>query len=303
MRRYRLEGFAGLAVALCLAACSSSPTTAGSSGRLRVVAAENFWGSIAAQLGGDRVQVRSIISNPDTDPHDYEPTAGDGRTLASADYVIYNGIGYDPWAGKLIGANPKPGRRTLNVGTLVGIKPGGNPHRWYSPPDVSRVIDQITSDYERLAPKDTAYFEQQRNQFNSVALAGYHSLVTSIRTAFAGTPVGASESIFEPMATALGLDLRTPGSFLDAISEGGEPTAADKVLVDSQLRDHQIDVYVFNTQNSTPDVRAQVNEAKALGIPIVPITETLAPSSALFQDWQVAELQALKAALARGTGK
>src|SRR5579864_9733615 len=117
---------------------------------IHVVAAENFWGSLAAQLGGNRVQVTSVITNPSTDPHDYEPTAVDARTLAGAELVIVNGIGYDPWAPKLLAANPVKGRLVLTVGDLVGIKPGGNPHRWYSPGDVQQMIAAIVRDYATL---------------------------------------------------------------------------------------------------------------------------------------------------------
>lgn len=106
-----------------------------------VVAAENFWGSIAQQLGGSHVHVKSIIDNPATDPHDYEPTAADGRAVATARYTIVNGIGYDPWADKLLSANPGNDRTGLKVGDLVGVRPGGNPHRWYSPADVRKVIE------------------------------------------------------------------------------------------------------------------------------------------------------------------
>ncbi|MDX6411014.1 MAG: zinc/manganese transport system substrate-binding protein, partial [Gaiellaceae bacterium] len=136
---------AALAVLALVAAgiTLSSVNSAKPSTGLQVVAAENFWGSIAAQLGGSRVHVSSVISSPATDPHDYEPTAADARTIAGAQMVIANGIGYDPWAGKLIAANPVRGRVVLTVGDLVGVKPGGNPHRWYSPTDVQKVIDQI----------------------------------------------------------------------------------------------------------------------------------------------------------------
>jgi zinc/manganese transport system substrate-binding protein len=101
------------------------------------------------------------------------------------------------------------------------------------------------------------------------------------------------------MADALGLNLLTPESFLDAVSEGGEPTAADKATIENQVKGHQIKVYVFNSQNSTPDVQSQVNLAKSQGIPVVPVTETLTPASASFQDWQVGQLQLLQAALSR----
>ena len=101
------------------------------------------------------------------------------------------------------------------------------------------------------------------------------------------------------MAEALGLNLRTPETFLDAISEGSEPTAADKATCDAQIKTHQIKVYVFNSQNSTPDVQAQVHLAQANGIAVVPITETLTPTSATFQDWQANQLQSLAAALGK----
>ncbi len=99
---------AALLTALLASGCGGS--TFANDGRLRVVAAENFWGSIAAQLGGDRVQVTSLVHNPATDPHDYEPTAQDARSLAEAQLVVVNGVGYDPWAPKLIDANPVKGR-------------------------------------------------------------------------------------------------------------------------------------------------------------------------------------------------
>jgi zinc/manganese transport system substrate-binding protein len=288
---------AALAVVLVGGACSTGSSSTASGGRLQVVAAENVWGSIASQLGGDKVSVKSIIDNPDTDPHDYEPTAADGRAVASAHYVIVNGVGYDPWADKLLGANPAKSRDVLNVGDLVGVKAGANPHRWYSPPDVQTVIDQITAGYKRLSPNDAAYFDQQKATFTSTGLARYNSLIADIKGRYSGLPVGASESIFSPLAEALGLNLLTPPSFLNAISEGGEPTAADKATCDTQIKTHQIKVYVFNSQNSTPDVQAQLNLAKSVGTPVVPITETLKPAKAPFQDWQADQLQTLASAL------
>jgi zinc/manganese transport system substrate-binding protein len=289
---------AALGLCLVAGACSTS-TSSSTAGKVQVVAAENFWGSIARQLGGDKVTVRSIISNPDTDPHDYEPTAADGRAMASARYVIENGIGYDAWADKLLKANPAGNRAVLNVGELVGVKPGGNPHRWYSPPDVNKVIDQITTEYKQLSPNDAAYFDQQKTTFTTQSLGRYNSLIADIKAKYNGVPVGASESIFTPMADALGLNLLTPETFLDAISEGSEPTSEDKATCDTQIKTHQIKVYVFNSQNATPDVQAQVDLAKANGIPISTVTETLAPASASFQDWQANQLQALATALSK----
>jgi zinc/manganese transport system substrate-binding protein len=296
---------AGLAiVALIATGCGSGTSRASSNGGpLQVVAAENFWGSIAAQLGGTKVAVTSVITSPATDPHDYEPTAGDARTLAGARLAIVNGIGYDPWAGKLLAANPVSGRVVLDVGDLLGVEPGANPHRWYAPGDVERVIGAIVKDYRKLDPNDAAYFAQQRKRLETKGLSRYRRLVASINKRYRDVPVGASESMFAPLAQALGLRLLTPPSFLRAISEGTEPTAADKTAVDDQISHHLIKVWVYNSQNSTPDVKRITEAARKRRIPVATITETLAPPSASFQDWQSRQLEALAAALADGTGR
>jgi zinc/manganese transport system substrate-binding protein len=288
-------------IALVLAGCGGGSPASSGGGRLQVVAAENFWGSLAGQLGGDRVEVTSIITSPDADPHDYEPRAVDARTMASARLAIVNGVGYDEWASKLIAANPVDGRSVLDVGNLVGVKPGGNPHQWYSPDTVARVIDQIVADYKRLDPKDAAYFDRQRQRVLSDNLGRYHQLIAQIRARYAGTPVGASESIFAPLARALGLRLLTPPSFLEAISEGTDPTAADKRTADRQITSRQIKVWVYNSQNTTPDVKRLTDAARQAGIPIATVTETLTPAGVSFQEWQVGQLERLERALASGT--
>jgi zinc/manganese transport system substrate-binding protein len=276
---------------------------AGAAAVIPVVAAENFWGSLAEQLGGPHVSVTNLINNPDADPHDYEPTAAAGRVVAGARLVIFNGIGYDAWAGKMIDANPAQDRIVLNVGDLLGVKQGGNPHQWYSPPHVRQVIDQITADYKKLGSADAKLFDSQHDTVVNTNLEDYFGLIDQIRTDYAGTPVGASESIFAPLAEATGLKLLTPESFLDAISEGGDPTAADKATIDNQIKSKRIKVYVYNSQNNTPDVKAQVDAAKAAGVTVTTVTETLTPAGASFQDWQVSQLTALKQALAQATGK
>ena len=274
-----------------------------SSGKLQVVAAENFWGSVATQLGGSKVAVHSIIVNPDTDPHSYEPTASDGVVLAKSQMAVVNGIGYDAWASKLIAANPSSSRKVLNVGDLLGLMEGDNPHQWYSPSSVHRVIDQIVADYKQLDPKDSAYFDQQRTRFETQGLVEYTKMIATIRARYAGVPVGYSESIFQPLGEALGLKLLTPYSFAKAIAEGTDVSAADKQTVDAQAQRDLIKVWVYNSQNATPDVQRVNQLARAAHIPITTITETLSPASATFEQWQVAELQNLQQALHQATGK
>ncbi|HWW08705.1 MAG TPA: zinc ABC transporter substrate-binding protein [Candidatus Acidoferrales bacterium] len=303
-RRRPVAFLAGAACALSLmAACGSSAAGDSSGGKVLVVAAENFWGSLAAQLGGDHAQVISIITNPNTDPHAYEPTPQDGRTIAQAQYAISDGAGYDPWAPKLIAANPSSSRRTLTVADLAGRHEGDNPHMWYDPTIVEQVIDRIASDLKALDPADAGYFDQQRATFTSVALKPYDDLRASIKGAYAGVPVGATESIFVDLAADLGLNLITPPEYMKAISEGNDPSAADKATFDAQITGKQIKVLVFNGQNSTPDIQALVDKAHVEGIPVVPITETLDPPGSTFQAWQSGQLAALQTALAQATSR
>jgi zinc/manganese transport system substrate-binding protein len=292
-----------LVAAAACAGCGfdGSTTRAAAPGTLRVVAAENVWGSIAAQVGGTRVHVTSVISSPSVDPHAYEPTAADARAFADAQLVIVNGIGYDPWASRLVSANPVDGRIVLDVGDLVGIEPGGNPHRWYSPSDVQRVVSAIVADYAKLDARHAGYFRERRGRFETRGLARYRRAIVGIRRAYRGVRVGASESIFEPLASALGLRLITPPSFLKAVSEGTEPTAADKQTIDRQVSSRRMSVWIYNSQNTTPDVDRITEAARANVIPVTTITETLVPPTASFQSWQVRQLGALASALRRAT--
>ena len=292
------------AVVALLSGCGGAPAPGGAAGaRVTVVAAENFWGSIATQLAGDRGLVQSIVVDPGTDPHAYQPTAQDARTLATAQLAIVNGVGYDPWAPQLLGADPAAGRTVLDVGSLLGLHKGDNPHRWYSPADVSAVAASITADLQRLAPRYSAYFAARLAAFLGPGLSAYHAAIARIRGRYAGVRVGASESIFAALAPALGLDLVTPPGFMKAISEGTDPTAADKSTADAQIAGRGIAVWVYNAQNATPDVQRLTDAARAARLPIVTITETLSPASETFQGWQTAQLLALARALHQATGR
>ncbi len=282
---------------------SSGGSTGANQDKFDVVAGENFWGSIAAQLAGDRASVRSIIVNPNTDPHEYEPTARDARTIALSQMAIVNGIGYDQWMSHLLAASPAKGRVLLTVGDLLGLKDGDNPHQWYSPASVQRVIEAIVADYDRLDPADRAYFALRKQALETQGLARYNQLRSEIRDRYAGVPVGYSESIFQPLGEDLGLKLLTPYGFAKAIAEGTDVSVADKQTVDRQAQDREIRVWVFNSQNVTPDVQRVSSLAKAAGIPVATVTETLSPATDSFEQWQVAELEGLLAALHKATGR
>jgi len=285
------------------AGCASVGVPVSGGRGVRIVAAENFWGSIALQLGGAHAGVQSIIVNPAQDPHSYEPTTADARAMASAQLAIVNGVGYDPWASKLLAANPVPGRVALTVGSLFGLHEGDNPHRWYDPSEVLQVARAITAALSELDPHHAGYFAQRLTRFDTGDLAQYHALIAQIRSRYAGVPVGASESIFALLAPALGLHLITPPSFLNAISEGTEVTAQDTSTTERQITGHAIKVWVYNAQNVTPEIQRLNGLARANRIPIATVTETLSPAGDSFEQWQVHQLRGLQAALHETTGR
>jgi zinc/manganese transport system substrate-binding protein len=294
MRRIAVVPFVLLLGAV--SACSSNSTPkADTSSKISVVAAESSWGSLAAQVGGDLVDVTSIVSNPDADPHDYEPTAEDARTLSTAQYVIFNGVGYDEWARRVLDSNNDSSQLVLDVGAAVGVHDGDNPHRWYFPDNVRTVIDRMVEDFKRIAPANAPAFDQRKAAFDAQQFTQYRDAIDAIRETRANDPVGASESLFEGIAEATGLLVVTPSSFVTATSEGIDPSAQDRATAENQIATKAIKVFVFNPQNSTPDIANLVELARTNAIPVVEFTETLV--GATFIDWQVAQLRQLANAL------
>jgi zinc/manganese transport system substrate-binding protein len=279
-----------------MAACGTPSAGASSGSRLSVIAGENFWGSIAAQLGGSRVSVTSVVTNPNADPHDYEVSTTDARAFATADYVVLNGAGYDDWGSKLLSANPAQNRKVLVVADLLHKKPGDNPHFWYNPDWVEQVADRITADYKAVDSVDAAYFDQQRAAFR-VALQPYHDRIAKIKASFGGTPVGATESIFVYMSQALGLNLISPPEFMSALAEGNDPPAQTVAEFQNLVTGKKIKVLVYNVQTSTSITENLKLMAAQNGIPVVGVSETLQPLDATFQEWQDAQLLTLQNAL------
>jgi zinc/manganese transport system substrate-binding protein len=282
-------------LSLALSACGT-PAPSTSSTTLQVVAGENFWGSIAAQLGGTHVSVTSIVTNPNADPHDYESSTKDARAFATANYVILNGAGYDDWASKLLAGNPNAGRKVFTVADLLNKKAGDNPHFWYNPSWVEQVADKITADYQALDAADSDYFAQRRADLRT-ALKPYHDRIASIKASFSGVPVGATESIFVYLASALGLNLISPPEFMQALAEGNDPPAQTVAEFHDLVANKKIQVLVYNVQASSNITEDLKRTATNNGIPVVGVSETLQPVDATFQEWQDAQLLTLQNAL------
>lgn len=267
---------------------------------LHIVAAENFWGSLVSQLGGTHVSVLSIVTDPNADPHEYESNSADAKAIAQANYVIVNGAGYDDWALDLISASNTPGQKVLNVANLLGQPVGSNPHFWYSPYYVNTTVHQMYLDLVSLDPTDTSYYTQQYAALNS-SLGVYNQRIDQIKAQYNGTQVASTEEIFVYLANATGLDLVSPLSFMQAISEGNDPSAQSVVQFQQQLESGSVKVLVYNEQTVTPITQNMETLATQNNVTVVGITETVVPPNAVFQNWMNSELISLQNALGNST--
>lgn len=277
---------------------SSSISSPSSTSTIQIVAAENFWGSLISQLGGTHVQVLSVVSDPNADPHEYESNTVDAQAIANANFVIVNGAGYDDWALKIIAASNNPDQKILNVADLLGKKDGDNPHFWYNPVYVNETVNKMYSDLVSIDPSNAAYYTQQYASLNA-SLGQYNSRIDEIKQQFHGARVAATESIFVYLANATGLDLISPPEFMEAVAEGNDPPAQSVVQFQQQLQgqDGNVTMLVYNEQTVTPLTQSMKALAAKQGIPIVGVTETIQPPDVSFQDWMNGELLALQNAL------
>jgi zinc/manganese transport system substrate-binding protein len=264
------------------------------------IAVENPYGSMLAQLGGHCVRVTSIINDPSADPHEFQTDVQVGKAYQMAELVVQNGLGYDEFSNKIIATlTQKP--VVITGGDVVGLKLGDNPHLWYSPDYVTRISRAITRTLKELRPPAATYFDAQAQEF-ATTLGPYHALIEEINRRFAGTPIGATETVFVYMAEAMGLKLISPPRFMQAVAEGTNPTVRDVATFHDQIQQKQIKVLVYNTQavsNLTSQLRTLAQE---VGIPVVGVTETLVPVHDSFQNWQIRQLRDLLTALEYADG-
>jgi zinc/manganese transport system substrate-binding protein len=288
-----MKGATGFALALMLAFGAAAPAHAAES-QIAVVAAENFYGDIARQIGGDRVVVVSIMNNPDQDPHLFETTPSIVRQLAAAQIVILNGANYDPWMDKLLAATPRTGRTVISAAQLTGRKPGDNPHLWYNPITMPAVATALA---ETLAKADSAHARDYTARLKTTlaALGRVTQRVTQLTAKHAGTAVTATEPVFGPMAEALGLTMRNQ-RFQLAMMNDTEPSARDIAAFESDLKERKVKVLIYNSQVSEKLTERLRDIAYKAKVPVVGVTETM-PANTSFQDWVLSELDALDKAL------
>jgi len=266
-----------------------------SSSTVQIVAAENFYGDIAQQLGGNHVQVVSILSDPNADPHEYESSVKDAEAVSKAQIVIKNGEDYDTWMDKLLSASPNKNRIVLTGATIADHTLPDNPHVWYGPDNVKTIAGAITTALKKADPSDSATFDSNLSNFDN-SLQPIQQKIADIKSKYSGTPVGLTETIYLYQTKSEGLNVLTPLAFEHAIAEGNDPSADDVAKANDQITNKQVKVLIYNEQTITPVTTNLENEAKQRNIPIVPVTETM-PQGKHFQDWMMDQLTNLENAL------
>jgi len=261
---------------------------------LKIIAAENFYGDLARQIGGAHVDVTSILANPEDDPHSFAASPSTARALAKAQIVIANGAGYDPWMQRLLSASTTPARVVIDVGAVAGVKPGANPHLWYSLKDFKTAAHALSEALAKLDPAHSADYAKGETVFIE-SLKPVEDKITLLEAEYRNLPVASTEPVFDEMAIALGLRLREQ-RFALAVMNDVEPPASAVAEFEHDLRTHAVRALIHNAQESKPTVQRLVALAKENHIPVVGVTET-EPPGLHYQDWMMSELNALETAL------
>jgi zinc/manganese transport system substrate-binding protein len=285
---------AAVAAVALLLAFGQAPAAQAAEGKIAVVAAENAYGDIARQIGGERVEVTSILTNPSQDPHLFETAPRAVRKLTDAQVVVLNGADYDPWMDKLLKAGPRPGRTTINAAALLGRKPGDNPHLWYDPATMPKVAAALADAFSKLDAAHAADYAA-RLKTTLASLERINARVAQMKAKFAGHTVTATEPVFGLLTDAIGLKMRNE-SFQLSMMNDTEPSARDVAAMEDDLRGRKVKALIYNkqvTEKLTERLRGIAVKAK---VPVIGVTETM-PADTNFQDWVLGELDALDRAL------
>lgn len=296
-----------VAAVLLASACSSAGVlpsgSSGSSGSARIVAvgAENQYASVIRQVGGRYVQASAIMTNPNADPHTFEASTRIAREIGGAQLVVQNGLGYDTFMNSIENATPDSGRKVIDVQKLLGLPDSTpNPHLWYKPGTMPAVAGAIAAALAALDPAHASYFRANARTF-AASLAGWNRAIAAFRAEYPSTPVAVTEPVADYMLQAAGADIRTPFAFQADIMNGVDPSAQDVALVKSLFTSHKVKVFLYNQQVTDSLTQSLISLAGQNGIPVVGVYETMPTPGYDYQSWMLAEVRALRKAVASRT--
>ena len=300
MRRRRARyAAAALGVTLLASGCSTSFAfgLGDPGGRVLAVGAENQYADVISQVGGKYVLVNAILSNPNTDPHTFEASAAVGRELNQAQLVVQNGAGYDEFMNTIEAAVPSPARKVVVVQDLLGLPASTpNPHLWYRPGTMPAVANAIAAGLAAIQPGHAAYFKARAAAFIT-SLDTWDNVVAAFKASYPGTPVATTEPVADYLLQALGADNLTPWAFQAAIMNGTDPSAQDVAAERDLLTQHKVKALVYNQQVTDSLTESFVSLAKANGIAVIGVYETMPEPGYAYQSWMQAEVRALRDAI------
>ncbi|MGN6469145.1 MAG: metal ABC transporter solute-binding protein, Zn/Mn family [Rhizobiaceae bacterium] len=266
--------------------------------RVNIVAAENFYGDLARQIGGDHVTVTSILANPDEDPHLFETSPSTARAVADAAIVIYNGAGYDPWMEKLISASPAGDRTAIVAASLTGRKEGDNPHLWYDPATLPALASALEAELVKRDPANAGEYKANLAKFVT-SMEALGKEIAGVRATYGGVQVTATEPVFGYMAEALGLKMLNQ-EFQIAVMNGAEPTPGQVIAFEKSLKDGSAKILFYNSQVADQATGRLLELARANKVAVVGVTET-EPAGQTIQSWFGRQIEAVEKALSART--
>src|ERR1700757_259129 len=282
--------------------CSSSSaadggTASGGNGTITAIGAENEYASVIGQVGGKYVHAVAILSNPNTDPHTFQASPSIAREISQAKLIVQNGAGYDDWVTSIEKAAPDPGRKIINVQQLLGLPDSPpTPHLWYNPATMPAVASAIAGDLAAIQPAHAAYFKANAARFTA-SLAPWNQALAQFKTRYPDTPVATTEPVADYMLQAAGTNNMTPWAFQADVMNGTDPSAQDVAIERSLFTQHKVKAFVYNQQVTDSLTESFISLARANGIPVVGVYETMPEPGYRYRSWMLAEVRALQKAV------
>lgn len=289
-----------------LAACGSDDGSAdggsgaSTDGRPVVVASTNVWGDIASQVGGDLVDVTSIIDDPSQDPHDFEADPDTLLTLSEADVAVENGGGFDDFMDTMLSTAGTDAVvvNAFDTSGKADAAPEGeevNEHVWYDVATVGAVADQIATALGEADPDNAATYTANADAFQG-ELDGLTTAIDALRPTTEGRPYGITEPLPIYLADALGMVDQTSEEFAEAVEEGEDvPVGVLQETLD-QIASGAIDLQFYNLSVTSPVTEQVKTAVEDAGIPIVDVSELL-PADTSYVAWMQGNIDAISAAV------
>lgn len=292
--RIAIAALASVGMLASVAACGRGQLTSEKSGTIEVVASVNQWGTVAKTLGGDNVNVTSIINSTNVDAHDYEPTTSDIAKLQKAQVIIVNGAGYDAWAVK---AAQSAKATVVNAAEVGGVKDGDNPHIWFSA-DVRKAMAQaITDAYAKADSAKKSDFDKLNDQWMTEE-GNVEGKIAEVKQKSDGLAYAATESVASYLAEDMGLADATPSGYAQATANESEPTPTDIKQFTDALKAGEIKLLVVNTQEESELTGKITNAAKSANVPMVELTEQMPEQYDSLTAWMEGLVDAFSKAIA-----